>query len=281
MNTAIDFIGLGAQKSGTSWAYACLYEHPEICAPVKEIHFFSRPRYEEGISWYEAHFKKCDEGKLKGEFSTSYLYSDETPERIRTCYPNAKLIAIMRNPITRGYSQYRNSIKAGEISEEMSFEDFAEKEKSVWEQGLYAEQLERYYNYFPKEQVLALVYEDIKKDPIAFMKQIYAFLGVDTAFVSSMVHDEINVARTPKMVGVERVMHYISEFLRRHGLDKFVHFIRKAGLPDMIRSVNTKADAQKKDKEPYNREVCASYFRDDVIRLSNLLERDMRREWNI
>ncbi|MCR4285481.1 MAG: sulfotransferase, partial [Candidatus Kaiserbacteria bacterium] len=69
----INFIGLGAQKSGTSWAYTCLYEHPEVCIPVKEIHFFSRPRYAEGKEWYEAHFKKCAEGKLRGEWSTSYL----------------------------------------------------------------------------------------------------------------------------------------------------------------------------------------------------------------
>ncbi len=116
----VDFIGVGAQKSGTSWAYACLYEHPEICAPVKEIHFFSRPRYEEGKEWYEGHFKKCEEGLLRGEFSTSYLYSEESPERIHACYPNAKLIAILRNPIDRAYSQYRNTIKAGDISEAVS-----------------------------------------------------------------------------------------------------------------------------------------------------------------
>ncbi len=277
----IDFIGVGAQKSGTSWAYACLYEHPEICAPVKEIHFFSRPRYSEGKAWYETHFKKCEAGKLKGEFSTSYLYSKEAPARIRNCYPEAKLIAILRNPVTRAYSQYRNAIKAGEIPETMTFEAYCGQETSVTEQGLYTAQLERYFALFPKEQMLVLIYEDIKKDPIAFMKRIYAFLGIDTNFVSSMIHDEINVARTPKLVPVDRGMHHLAEFLRRHGLDKLVHLIRKAGLPDLVRRFNTKAGRVRDDQPTYDREALATYFRDDVSRLSTLLHRDLRTEWNI
>lgn len=277
----INFIGIGAQKSGTSWAYTCLYDHPEVCAPIKEIHFFSRPRFSEGKEWYEHHFRNCDTRKLKGEFSTSYLYSEEAPERIHSLYPQAKLIAILRNPITRGYSQYRNAIKAGEIPESMTYETFSEQEPSVRDQGLYAAQLERYYTLFPKEQVLVLIYEDIKKDPIAFMKRIYAFLGIDDAFVSSMVHDEINVARTPKLVPIDRAMHHISEFLRHHGFDKFVHLIRKTGLPDLVRSFNTKEGKKRDEKPAYDRAALAAFFEDDVQRLSIMLGRDMRAEWGI
>ena len=87
-------------------------------------------------------------GKIKGEFSTSYLYSEETPERIRDMYPNVRLITILRNPIERAYSQYGNAIKSGEIGEETTFEEYKEREQSVLEQGLYAEQLERYLKYF-------------------------------------------------------------------------------------------------------------------------------------
>ena len=101
----IDFIGLGAQKAGTSWVYACLYEHPEIHAPIKELHFFSRDRFSKGKDWYESHFSHRKEGQKVGEFSTSYLYSKETPERIKELYPEVKLIAIVRNPVTRAYSQ--------------------------------------------------------------------------------------------------------------------------------------------------------------------------------
>lgn len=275
----IDFIGLGAQKSGTSWAYACLYEHPEICAPIKEIHFFSRPRFAKGKEWYEDHFKRCTEGKLKGEFSTSYLYSAETPSRIRGYYPQAKLIAILRNPIDRAYSQYRNAIKSGEIPETVTFEKFKADEKSVLEQGLYAQQLKRYFDLFPKEQLLVLIYEDIKKDPDAFMRRIYQFLGVDDSFKASMLQSEINIARTPKLVFIERAMHHTAEFMRRIGLDALVHQIRKAGLPELVHSINTKPVQH--ESMDHDRASLAAYFKEDVTTLSRLLGRDLNSEWSI
>ncbi len=275
----MDFIGIGAQKSGTSWAYTCLYEHPQICAPIKEIHFFSRPRFEKGKAWYESHFNKCEQGKLRGEFSTSYLYSVEAAERIHDYYPNAKVIAILRNPIDRAYSQYRNAIKAGEIKETETFESYYGHEESVLAQGRYAEQLKRYYALFPKEQILVLIYEDIRKDPVAFMRRIYEFLGIDTNFVSSMVNDEINVARTPKHVMVDRFMHHVSEALRKSGLDRMVHLVRKSGLPDLVRSFNTKTSTA--SKPTYDRALLTTHFRDDAAQLTQFCGRDMVDEWRL
>lgn len=275
----IDFIGIGAQKSGTSWVYACLYEHPQICAPIKEIHFFSRERFSEGKEWYESHFKKCSNGKLRGEFSTSYLYSNEAPERIKAQYPDVKLIAILRNPISRAISQYGNAIKAGEIKEEMTCAEYFETEVSALEQGLYAGQLEQYFNRFDRSHILVLIYEDSKKDPQAFIKKIYNFLGVDSLFVPSMLHDEINVARVPKHVGVDRGMHYVSEFLRRNGLDTVVHMIRRLGIPDLIRTFNTKP--KKQQKPVVDHTYLVNYFKEDVARLSTMLDRDLGTEWGI
>jgi len=277
----IDFIGLGAQKSGTSWAYTCLYEHPQVCIPVKEIHFFSRPRYAEGKEWYEAHFKKCKEGALRGEWSTSYLYSAETPERIHACYPNVKLLAILRNPINRGYSQYRNTIRSGEIPKTMTFDEYATQEKSVWEQGRYAEQIERFLKYFPREQMLIMIYEDIKKDPIAFMRRIHEFLGIEPNFVSSMVYDEVNVARTPKVIFVDRFIHHVSEFLRKHGFDRFVHMVRRTGVLNSVRKINTTEDGKRAEKKSFDADAFKAYFVDDVEKLSQIVGRDMRKEWGI
>lgn len=277
----INFIGIGAQKSGTSWAYTCLYDHPEVCAPIKEIHFFSRPRWSEGKEWYERHFGACGDGKKRGEFSTSYLFSPEAPERIHSLYPDAKLIAILRNPIDRAFSQYRNAIKAGEIVESTTFEEYQETEASVRLQGRYTEQLARYDARFPKEQLLVLIYEDIRKDPVAFMKRIYEFLGIDASFVSSMVYDEINVARTPRHVFIDRLMHHVSETLRKIGLDRFVHLVRKSGIPDIVRSFNTKPKEKSAHTKSFDRTPLVAYFKDDVRALSERIGRDMNTEWNI
>lgn len=276
---AVDFIGLGAQKAGTSWVYACLYEHPEVHAPIKELHFFSRARFEKGKEWYESHFSHAKEGQRVGEFSTSYLYSPETPERIVAMYPEAKLIAILRNPANRAFSQYRNAIKAGEISEDMSYEAYATEEPSVVAQGRYAEQLKRYYSHLPKDQLLVLIYEDIEKDPAAFMRRIYEFLGVDPTFTPSMLNRQINIARTPRVVSLERVIHHIAETLRKTGFDKLVWMIRKSGLPDLLRLVNTKDDSVSTGENQV--QIDRKVWKDDVDTLSNMIGRDMVSEWNI
>jgi len=275
----VDFIGLGAQKSGTSWIYACLYEHPEICAPIKEIHYFSRNRFTKGKEWYESHFSKCTDGKVCGEFSTSYLYSKEAPARIHGQYPNVKLIAVLRNPIDRAFSQYRNVQKAGEIEQKISFDEYIEAEESVLQQGLYAEQLERYYKYFKNRQILVLIHEDCRRQPDECIKRIYTFLEVRDTFVPSMLHREINVARMPKYIIVEKLMHRFAEGLRRLGFDGLVHRIRQMGLPDMVRLHNTK-----KITDPvlsFDRTSLQNYFRDDIRKLSKMIDRDVTVEWDI
>ena len=276
----VDFIGIGAQRTGTSWTYACLYEHPEICAPVKEIHFFSRPRFEKGREWYEAHFARCAEKTKRGEFSTSYLYSDDAAARIQTYYPDVKLVVILRDPITRAYSQYGNAVKGGEVSETMTFTEYCAHEKSALEQGLYAAQLQRYFDRFDRSQVLVLFHEDIDVDKRAFIRRIYEFLGVRADFVPSMLERRINTSRVPKVIGLERGMHYVSEFLRRSGLDRLVHFVRRTGLPDLIRTVNTKAELSEEGVD-LDRCELTTYFKRDVETLSAMLGRDLVSFWRL
>ncbi len=278
----VDFIGIGAQKTGTSWVYTCLYEHPEICIPIKEIHFFSRSRFEKGITWYERHFAKCHPDKKKGEFSTSYMYSESAPKRIKSFYPDVKLIAILRNPVERAYSQYRNAIKSGEIDRTASFDEYASKEKSVLEQGKYAEQLDRYRAYFDEEQILLLVYEDSRISPELFIRRIYQFLDVDISFVPSMLDHEINAARTPKFISAEKAMHRVAEFLRKRNLGHVVHSIKKSGLPDWARSLNTVGDdLDAKENKKIDWDPLRRYFYDDATHLSRVLDRDLASEWNL
>ena len=137
------------------------------------------------------------------------------------CIPDVQLIAILRNPVDRAYSQYRNAIKAGEITEGVDFDTYVTNESSCLAQGKYHEQLERYQKIFQKEQLLILIQEDLENDKRAFIQHIYKHIGVDSSFVPPSLNERINVARTPKAVGVDTGMHRIAEWLRRSGLDAF------------------------------------------------------------
>ena len=276
----IDFIGLGAQKAGTSWLYTCLYEHPEICAPQKEIHFFSRDRYAKGLAWYESQFARCEEGTKKGEFSTSYLSTPGTAERIVKDCPTAKLIAIIRNPIDRAFSQYRNAIKAGEINKNISFDEYLKHEPSAKEQGLYGKQLFRYFEYVSIQDLLVMVYEDIEKDPLAFIKTVYEHIGVDPEFVPKSLRSRVNVARTPRFVLIDRAMHKVAEGLRKIGLDKIVWFVKKSGATDAIRGINTEHTEPGAISDETLKEL-RQFFEKDTRYLSGIMQRDLSGEWGI
>lgn len=275
----MDFIGVGAQKSGTSWIYACLYEHPQICAPIKELHFFSRERYQNGIDWYLNKFSACSADKLKGEFSTSYLYDKQSAGKIHKHFPDVKIIMSLRDPTERAFSQYRNAIKAGEISKNTKIEDVFKQDKSIIEQGMYYEQVKRYVDMFGKEQVLVLIYEDSKKDPAEFIKSIYTFLDIDESFIPSMLHRPVNIARTPRHVVVDRSMTRIAEFLRRIGLDKIVWSIKKSSIPDMVRKVNTQESDMTLSSDV--KERLTDIFREDTKKLSEFIDRDLSCEWAV
>lgn len=278
----VDFIGIGAQKAGTSWIYACLYEHPDVCAPQKELHFFSRERYKEGVDWYEQQFSACKDGELRGEFSTSYLYTPGTAARISKHYPDAKLIAVVRNPIDRAFSQYKNAIKAGEISKSTTFGSYVKNVPSAREQGLYAKQLGAYFHYYSSLQLLVMVYEDSKEDPLGYMKTIYNHLEIDPEFVPKMLKQYVNEERTPRFVFVERMMHRVAEGLRKIGLHKLVWAVKRSGATDAVRNANTeekKGEGVRMTEE--ERKELATYFKDDVEQLSSLMKRNLNVEWNI
>tara|TARA_Y100000310_G_scaffold343301_1_gene450260 strand:- start:9858 stop:11858 length:2001 start_codon:yes stop_codon:yes gene_type:complete len=238
-----DFIGLGAQRSGTSWIYSCLYEHPEIYSPIKEIHFFSRERnWPKGYSWYENVLVGAKKNQKVGEFSTSYLADKKTPQRIYQQYPDAKLIMVLRNPVDRAFSNYVNDIMAGTVKTSVSFaEALAERDEYVIN-GMYAIHLKNYLKFFSRDNILILIHEDIKKDSAVFMKRIYQFIGVNDNFSPSSLNKKINVGRVPRFVWLDRLFVHISKAMRLLGMHKIWWLIKKKGLAGKILAVNTKTD---------------------------------------
>lgn len=181
----LDFIGIGAQKAATSWIDACLREHPEICmsrredgTPIKELFFFDR-YYKKGLDWYAAYFNHCGPEKVTGEITPDYLFYENVPACIHTHFPEVKIVVCFRNPVERAYSQYRYDLAmwGGE-----TFREALEQNPQIVERGYYARQLKRYLQYFNREQMHVIFYEDIERDPASVLQDIYAFLGVGASF---------------------------------------------------------------------------------------------------
>jgi hypothetical protein len=276
-----DFIGIGAQRAGTSWLYACLYEHPQVCMPRKEINFFSRERnWRRGYGWYESVFDECSAAALTGEFSTSYLTDGSSPRRIREHYPEAKLIASLRHPVDRAYSSYRNDIVAGLVDSTTGFRDALRDHPEYVEQGRYAHDLQRYLEHFPREQLLILIFDDARRNPGSAIEQTYLFLGVDPAFRPAMLHRQVGIGRVPRSQRLERWLLGTAAASRGHRWTRSAWWLaKKAGLGDRARALNTRRDrAGVTALDPAFRRTLVRESEPDVRALEELLGRKLP-EW--
>jgi hypothetical protein len=188
-----DFVVIGAQKSGTSFFYNLLTKHPSVKpAAVKEIHFFDR-HFARGVGWYRRCFsasKRVDgQRTVTGEATPSYLFDPQVPERMAQVVPEARLIALLRNPVDRAYSHYRMQVRRG--TEARSFEEATqEEEKTLAEgrgkavnkttsylaRGLYAEQLERFSFFAARDRLLVVKSEDFFTRRLGVLGHVLRFL---------------------------------------------------------------------------------------------------------
>ncbi len=183
-NDKLDFIVIGAARAASTWFYQCLKEHPEICfSQKKETYLFDQNRYVlEKSDYFNKYFSHCCGGQVKGTASLSYLTDSQTSFLLKKEFSSLKIIACLRNPIERAYSHYWLYKTVGKIGKDVSFKEALANDPRYLSMGFYCEGLKKYYQAFGQENVLTLIYEDIKKDPSAVIKKVYRFLGVDDSF---------------------------------------------------------------------------------------------------
>lgn len=206
-----DFLIIGGQKCGTTSLYNYLIEHPNILpARNKETRFFHTRRYERGEFWYRASFptearkrraeKEGGSKLITGESTPEYLFFPHVPSRARKTVPQARLIALLRNPVDRAYSHYHHKVRNGR--ENLTFEEAMAREEerlsgeaeqiladpryysysldhfSYLSRGIYVDQLKAWRRFFPKSQLLILRSEDLYEDAPAVVGRTLEFLGL-------------------------------------------------------------------------------------------------------
>ena len=185
-----NFLIIGAQKAGTTFVHHCLMEHPDVFMPEGEIPFFENPDYSEtGIESLERLFDGREQAKGRGIKRPSYLHLAECPERIHKQIPDAKLIAILRDPIERAVSGYYHQSFMGfapvkdvnrglpEIIEGRHEKRYP-RASQIIDFGFYHRHLTHYLRYFEKDQLLVILHDDIKRSPLNALKTTFRFLGV-------------------------------------------------------------------------------------------------------
>jgi hypothetical protein len=302
-----NFLIIGAAKSGTTAVWHSLKQHPEIyMSPTKHTRFFAfeveEPSFQgppptmrgsagknqsvpyaiTDIDAYHAMFDEATTETAIGEASHSYLYQEQAARRIRDYAPEMKLIAILRNPAERAFSHHRQMIRDGREPITDFVRALAEEEARLrdnwWPDfhyvqiGLYSDQLKRYLELFERDQLKVYLYEDLNSDPSGLSQDIFRFLGVDDAFVPH-AGARYNASGTPR----NRSLHSVLQKLRR------TTPIAKRVLPEnqyrkllRLGSELHNSNLTKVRLSPEERrETINAYFREDILKLEEMIHRDL------
>ena len=276
---------VGAAKCATTSVYHYLKDHPDIyMSPVKEPKFFSRPyrpipgtgpgdeRVEEqaikDLDAYMALFQDAVAYPVRGEASVDYLYYRETAEDIHSFNPEAKILICLRNPIDRAYSGYTDHRRSRET---LSFHEALRAEESrteyefIWQYkklGLYYESVKHFLDVFGPDQVMIVLFEDIKARLGDTIGGICRYLGVDDTYRIEEVR-RFNPSGTPNafMTRMGRLFPWVKNAMKKMMPKRYLRFRAKSLTKEPM------ADA--------DREYLREYYREDIGKLSGLLGKDL------
>jgi hypothetical protein len=289
---------VGAAKAGTTAVHVYLYQHPEVY-----MSFLKEPKYlsitankfphngpgdkkvDDGIiksrEEYLNLFKDARDEKVIGESSADYLYFHDTViPLIKTISPRAKILIMLRNPVDRAYSAYRHMIM--DEREDLSFEKalgsedkrMRENYEFIWfykDAGFYYEQVKHYIDSFGRENVMICLYDDFVVDSMAVMKDIYRFLDVEEGFTPD-TDVKYNVGPTVRSESFE-------EFLV-----KYEHPVKRVLRPVLLNTigkrytealVNYFIRRNTLSIKPKTRKRLIELYRDDILKLEGLIDRDL------
>ncbi|WP_228060787.1 MULTISPECIES: sulfotransferase family protein [unclassified Coleofasciculus] len=294
-----NFLIIGAAKAGTTALYRYLKQHPQIyMSSLKETQFFvfleeenlnfnaNEPflrKYQQikDIESYRNLFKKASQEIAIGEVSPWYIYLPNIPSKIKHYILDVKLIAMLRDPVERAYSNFLHSVRDDLEPINVDFVQAMELESKRilknWsprfhykQKGFYYVQMKRYFDLFEPEQIRVYIYEDFKKKQISVLQDIYKFLGVDDKFVPDN-STKYNDSRIP----ISRVYNKI--MLRANPADSILGSIIPPSLRNKIK--NKLININLSDQKPYLpvvvRRKFVEEYREDILKLQDLIQMDL------
>lgn len=196
------FVIIGTARGGTTSLFNYLSLHPHIAPPVKKEVAFFCTHFQKGMAWYRSHFPvKGDPAVITGEASPYYLSHPKAAIRLKQTMPDIKIIVLLRNPVERAFSSYKNIKKLGlEPAPDFKTAVSLEKERTAGEEikisgsdnyysskhqhysylgrSIYHKELQRWFSQFPEKQFMIINSESFYEDPVKTYNSVIAFLGL-------------------------------------------------------------------------------------------------------
>jgi len=260
-----NFLGIGANRAGSTWLFHNLSRHDDIFLPrQKELHFFDRD-YDKGLAYYENKFAGWTGESAVGEITPQYLYREAAAMRIKEDPPGIKLFVSLRNPVDRAYSQYWRSVARGVIPKSESFEVAIAERDYILDYGNYFKHLTPYYTHFDRDRLLVLLMDSIKKEPLETLRQLCIYLQVKPEFGDNYTAERVNSASSTKNLARSKSLWYLQRLINRLKLKRLkirVEKMNRQPLPPM-------------NEETHR--FLQDYYRDEILQTQDLVQLDLGR----
>ena len=280
-------------KAATTSLYTYLKQHPDVfMTHIKEPMFFNnlnqennfvlkgrKPKKINTFKEYYALFNFAKNEKAIGEASPAYLNNDKCAALINQYLPEIKIIAILRQPIIRAYSNYLHA-KRSDREPIDNFEAALDAEeiriKNNWSplyhyktKGFYYKQLKKYYDLFPQKQIKIILFQDIIENPERITKEVFDFLEVDNTFIPD-TSKKANVSGKPKGLAGWLVMK-----LRKYNFIpniEFSKYLPKIVVSFILKTIYSKPKELNKETM---KKLTRMHYKKDIKDLEKLIERDL------
>lgn len=296
-----NFFVIGAPRAGTTALHYYLNQHPEIyMSSQKEPNFFAFDQGRFDLNYpedagkenvilhstptlesYEYLFRAVTNEKAIGDVSPFYLSSPGAPQRIRQFIPEAKLIAMLRDPVERAYSHYTQSARAAN-QDPANFVQVLEAEEAnhIWgearfyiQQGNYFTYLSRYYDLFDRSQIKIYLYEDFQADPHLVLKDIFKWLEVDSSYIPN-TSLKYNISGVPKNKNLDLLLSrsnplkpLLKKVLPPFAINQLVAWQNRLQNRNLTGSPNLSQEVRQA--------LIEKYFKTEILNLQSLIQQDL------
>ena len=267
------FIGIGAQKSASTWLYGVLQQSPDVrVSEVKEVDFFSY-YFDRGYEWYERNFDSPSPHRHRGEISPSYLIHPAAAARAATYNPDLQIFVALRDPVDRIFSNHLHEVRKGHISgPNLRFETALDNNPLYREQGLYAKHLGPWYDHFPADQIHVIFQEDIRRDRAGAAEEVMQALGLEP--LAEFLDLKANESVQYRNAALGERLWKIGNYARKNGLGRVVEAIKAAPGVRQMRQSNRQALRDTVAPMEAETEVrLREFYADDVAALEQRLGR--------
>lgn len=285
MHRLPDIYIIGAQKCGTTTLFHWLSQHPQIYAHAyaKDYPFFSNDRtFYDGNAQFSSFAKDAFKDNLILGGEANAMYAPLGIQRMRKIIPQAYLIAILREPVIRAYSAYTYAVERlmenrpfeqaiSEELQELTYEPTDALQRDYLGHGHYAQQLRQVFQYFPKERVRIVFFENLTTNPTIELKAIFEFLGIANDFIPNLsIRNETKGSHRSKWLTKLTYAKPSSEKLRKLG-KLLVPFSVRTSIRQKLAEFN-RIEAPKPEFPDSIRKQLNQYYQKEINELELLLE---------